>query len=130
MTGAFAVSSLQNVEAIILDREFEVLHVLEVPFKSRPNFHQLAVRCWHLFRQFDDRMRGAHASNNVFALRVDEVFAVENLFPSSWVARECHSRRAGVAHISEHHRLNVHRRSPLVRDAVLPAINNGPIIHP
>ena len=41
MTGAFAVSGLQDVEAIFLDREFEVLHVLEVLFKGAANVHQL-----------------------------------------------------------------------------------------
>jgi hypothetical protein len=130
MAGAFAVSGLQNVEAIILDREFEVLHVLEVPFKDAANVHKSLVRGGHFFRQIGDRMRRAHASDHVFTLRVDEVFAVENFFAGGRVARECHSRRAGVAHISEHHRLNVHCCSPLVRDAVLPSINDGAVVHP
>ena len=130
MAGAFAVSGLQNVEAIVLDREFEVLHVLEVLLKDAAYLHQLVVRCGHFFRQISDRMRRAHARNNIFALRVDEVFAVENLFSGGRVARESNSRRAGVAHVSKHHRLNVNRRSPFVRDAVLPPINDGAIVHP
>src|SRR5262249_21573670 len=83
MTSAFAVSGLQNVEAIVLDRKFKVLHVLEVTLKKAANLHQLAVRCGHFFRQIGDWMRRAHASDHVFALRVDEVFAVENLFAGS-----------------------------------------------
>ena len=130
MAGALPVASLQNVQPVFLHSELEVLHVVEVPFKDAAHFHQFAVRGGHFFRQIGDGMRRAHASDHVFALCVDEVFAVENLFASGRVARECHSRRTGVAHISEHHRLNVHRRSPLVRDAVFPPVNAGAIIHP
>ena len=130
MAGALPVASLQNVQPVFLHSELEVLHVLEVPFKDAAHFHQFAVRGGHFFRQIGDRMRGPHASDHVFALSVDKVFAVKNLFAGGRIARECDSRCAGVAHISKHHRLDVHRRSPLVRDAVLAAINDGTVVHP
>ena len=75
-------------------------------------------------------MRRAHARHHVLALRVDQIFAVKNSFAACWVARECNSGRAGVAHVSEHHCLDIDRRSPIVRESVLSPVNNRAIIHP
>ena len=72
----------------------------------------------------------AHARNHVFALRVNEVFAVENLFAAGRIPRKRHPRRASVAHVSKHHRLNIDRSSPIVGDTVLSPINDRAIVHP
>ena len=130
MAGALAVSGLQNVEATFLYREFEVLHVFEVMFKDRADFHQLFVRCGHFFCQIANRMRRPHTGDDIFALRVNQIFTIEHLLAGSRIARERDSRRAGFAHISEHHRLDVDRRAPVVRNPVFPSINDGAIIHP
>src|SRR5215217_6224755 len=88
------------------------------------------MRSGHFFHQIGDWMRRADTSNDVFALCIDEVFAVENLLARGWVARECNSRCAGFTHVSEHHRLHIYRCSPLARNAVLPPINDRAIVHP
>src|ERR1044072_8186868 len=75
-------------------------------------------------------MGRANASNHVLALSVDKVLAVEKFFASGGVACERDAGCTSVAHVSEHHRLNIDRRSPLVRDAVLPPINDGAVVHP
>ena len=49
MTGALAISRLQDVEAIFFYGELEVLHVLEVTFESGAHFHELLVRSGHFF---------------------------------------------------------------------------------
>ena len=77
-TGAFAVSRLQHVEPIVLDRELKVLHVLEMLLEERADFHQRLVRRWHFFGELRDRVRRAHAGDDVFALGVDQILAVEN----------------------------------------------------
>ena len=130
MTGALAVSRLQDVEAIFFHGELEVLHVLEVTFENAADFHQLLVRCGHLFRQIIDRMRRAHTGNDVFTLGVDQVFAVENFFAGRWIPCKCNPRCARLSHVPEHHCLNVHRRSPIMRDSVFPPIHNRAIVHP
>ena len=130
VAGALAISRLQNVETIFLHREFEVLHVFEVTFKDGADFHQFFVRCRHFFRQIANWMRRAHAGNDVFALRVDQVLAIENFFAGGRVARKGHSGGARFAHVSKDHRLHVHRRSPVVRDSIFPPINDGAIVHP
>ena len=71
MAGALAIARLQNVKAVVLHREFEVLHVLKVLFQGCADFHQVSVRRGHLLREIGNRMRRAHACDHIFALRVD-----------------------------------------------------------
>ena len=88
------------------------------------------MRCRHFLGELGDRMRRANARDDIFALGVDQIFAVKDFFAAGWVAGEGNSRRAGFAHVAEDHRLDVNRRAPIVRDPILPPINNGAIIHP
>ena len=92
--------------------------------------HQLFVRRGHLPGQIGNRMRRAHACHHVFALGVDQIFPIENFFAAGRIARESDSGRAGVAHVAEHHCLDVDRRSPIVRETIFAAINNGAVVHP
>ena len=62
--------------------------------------------------QFSDRFGRANTGDNVFALGVDEEFAIEDFLASRWVARERHSGAGIIARVSEDHCLNVHGSSP------------------
>src|SRR5437016_1108465 len=73
MASAFPVASLQNVEAIFLYSELKVLHVLEMTFKKRAHLHQLFMSDRHFLSQIGNRVRRAHAGDNVFALSVDQI---------------------------------------------------------
>ena len=99
-------------------------------FEIFAHLHERFVRSRHFLRQIGDRMRRAHARDDIFALRVDQVFAVKDFFAGGRIARERDTGRARFAHIAKHHRLNVDRRAPIARDAVFPPINNRAIIHP
>src|SRR5438876_764536 len=124
MPCAFPVASLENVETMFLHRELQVLHVLEMTFKDRADFHQLFVSRRHFIRQIDNWVRRAHACNDVFPLGVDQILAIKNFFTGRWIARKCDSRCARFPHVSEHHRLHIHGCPPFARDAVFPAINS------
>src|SRR6266699_2726016 len=129
MAGPFAVPCLQNIETIFFHGELEVLHVFEVMFKDGADFHQIFVRCWHLRCQIGDRMRRAYARDDVFALRVNQIFAIEDFFAGGWIARECNSSSACFAHVAKDHRLHVDCRAPIVWDPVLPPINDRAIVY-
>ena len=130
MPCAFPVASLENVETIFLHRELQVLHVLEMTFKDRADFHQLFVSRRHFIRQIGNWVRRAYACNDVFALGVDQILAIKNFFTGRRIARKCDSRCARFPHVSEHHRLHIHGCPPFARDAVFPTINNRAIVHP
>ena len=82
------------------------------------------------------RSRGGHwlgradAGDDVLALRVDQIFAVENVFPGGRIAGEAHASGAIGAHIAEHHRLDVDRSAPIRRDVMQAAISVGARVFP
>ena len=84
----------------------------------------------HFLRQLGDRLRRAHAGDDVFALRVDQELAVELLGAVGRVARERHARAGVLAGVAVDHRLHVDGRAPFLRDVVFPAINDRAIVHP
>jgi hypothetical protein len=139
--GALAVARLQHPQPPFLDRELQVLHVLEVVLQRGLGVQQLLVDLRHqLFQRgvvgaalgladqrqlgpaarADQRhlLRRADAGHHVFALRVDEEFAVEQVFAGAGVAGEGHAGGAAVAQVAEHHGLHVDRRAPALRDVV------------
>ena len=79
---------------------------------------ELLVDGGQFFLQLAYRVRRAYACHHVFALRVQEVFAVEVLLARGGVARERDARARLRAHVAEDHRLNVDRRAEVVGYAV------------
>ena len=151
--GALAVAALEHPQLAVLNRELDVLHVLEVLLQVALNLVQLLVNRRHdLFerrvfraalllgdvlghgpalRAFDgDLLRGADAGHDVLALRVDQVLAVEEVFTRRGVAREGYARRRVGAHVAEYHGLHGNGRSPLCGDVVELAVEDGALVHP
>src|SRR5215207_184051 len=67
-------------------------------------------------------MRGAYARYHVLPLRVRQEVPRRRGVASDLVAREGHPRARAVALVAEHHLLHVHRRAPVIRDVVDPAV--------
>ena len=128
--GALPVAGLQHENLAILNGELEVLHIFEMRFEDFANAFELHERLWQMFLQVRDRFGSAHAGDNVFALRVDQEFAIENLPAGGRVARECDARSGIRPGVAEHHGLNVHGRAPFLGDVIFPAINDRAIVHP
>ena len=128
--GPFAVTGLEHEDFAVLDGEFEILHVLEMRFQGLANVFQLAERGGHVVGQLRHRFGRADAGHDIFALRVDEEFAVENLFAGRRVACECHAGAGIFTGIAIDHGLNVDGGAPFGGDAVFAAINDGAVVHP
>jgi hypothetical protein len=60
----------------------------------------------------------ADAGHHVLALGIDEEFAIEALLAGRRVAGERNAGGGGVAHIAEHHGLDVHGGPPMLRNVV------------
>ena len=88
------------------------------------------VRLRHLLLQLGDRLRRAHAGDDVFALRVDQELAVELLHAVGRVAGERHAGAGVVAGVAVDHRLHVDGGAPLGRDVVLAAVDDRAVVHP
>ncbi len=75
-------------------------------------------------------LRRADAGDHVLALGVDQVFAVELVGAGRGVAGEGDAGGAILAHVAEHHRLDVDRGAPFRRNIVQPPIGLGALILP
>ena len=91
---------------------------------------ELGVGLRHLLLQLGDRLRRAHAGDDVLALRVDQELAVELLDAVGRVARERDARAGVVAGVAVDHRLDVDGGAPLGRDVVLAAVDDRAVVHP
>ena len=128
--GALAVAGLEHEDLAVLDGELEVLHVLEVLLERRADVVQFRVGGGHFLRELGDRFGGAHAGDDVFALGVDEEFAVELLLAVGRVAGERHAGAGVVAGVAVDHGLHVDGGAPLGGDVVFAAIDDGAVVHP
>ncbi len=127
-----AVAGLQAVEPAALDRELEVLHLLVVGLELVAQLDELPVEPGHLLRHRGDRLRRADAGDDVLALRVHQVLAVDDVLAGGRIAREADAGRRVVAHVAEHHRADVDRRSVghRRRDPELPPVIDGALAVP
>ncbi len=148
-----AVATLEHPEFAVLDREFDVLHILEILLQVVLYLVEFFIYGrHHLFergvfaatlgfryvlclrpaaRTLDgDLLGSADARYHVFALCVDQVFAVEEVFTRCCVAREGYAGRRVVAHVAEYHRLYRYGRAPFRRNVVELAVKDGTLVHP
>ena len=128
--GALSVPCLEHEQLAFLDREFEILHVLEVFFERLADFFQFRERFWQLILEKGDRLGGADACDDVFALRVDEEFAVEFFYAIRRVAGERDAGTGFFTGVAEDHGLDVDSRAPFGGDVVFPAIDDRAVVHP
>ena len=77
-----------------------------------------------------DRGGRADTGHHVFALGVDQVFAVELVFAVAGVAGEGHAGGGVVAHVAKDHGLHVDRGAPVIGDLFDAAILHGALAVP
>src|SRR5205807_5266455 len=102
--GPLAVACLQHPEPALLDGELDVLDVAVVLLQFIADVVKLFVDLGHLLLEFGDLLGRADAGDDVFALGVNQVLAVEDLFARGRVAREGDAGARVVAHVAEDHR--------------------------
>ncbi len=151
---ALAVAGLQHVERTVLNRELEILHVAVMALKLDADRVELLEDLGHdllqrrilrlahrlgdrtrlgpLARTLDrDLLRRTDTRHHIFALRIDQVFAVEILvLASRRIAGEGDAGCRVVAGVAEHHRLHVHRRTQQAADIVQLAVLDGARVVP
>ena len=140
--GALARTGLQHPQLALLDGEFEVLHVAVMALERAGDPRQFPERLGHrrlhrrlvgaglLARGLGDLLRRADAGDHVLALGIDQKLAVEALVAGRRIACEGDAGRRGLAHIAEHHGLDIDRGAPAFRDAVQAPIGDGALVHP
>ena len=152
-TGALPITSLQEPQLAVLYGELHVLHVLVVGFEALLKhielgidlghgfFHRWVEAGTHLFADallvcpverasLCDLLWCTDPSYYVFALSVDEVFAVEDIFTGTCISAKANTRSRGVSHVAEYHSLDVDSCPPFSRDTFHLAIEDSALVHP
>ena len=91
---------------------------------------ELGVRLGKVLFHLRDLRRRADARDDVLALRVREVLAVEDSFAGVGIAGERDAGAGVVAHVPEHHRDDAAGRAEVIRDLELLAIVLGALAEP
>jgi hypothetical protein len=128
--GPLPVPRLEHVQDVALDGEFEILHVLVMLLELRGDPHQLVEDLGEFLLHVADLVRRADAGHDILALRVDEILAVKLFRARRGVPREADAGGAIVPHVSEHHRLDVHRRADIVGNSVRLPVILRPVVVP
>ena len=79
---------------------------------------ELVVRLRHVIAQLRERLGRASPGDDILALRVQEVLAVDTLLARRRVAGEADAGRRVLAFVPEHHLDDVDRGAEVVRDSV------------
>ena len=139
LRGALARSGLQHPQFFTLNGEFNILHIAIMRFEDIEHARQFGVDRGHRFfhRQglgtralacrLGQILRGTDTRDNVFALRIDEIFAIISILAGRGIAGEGHARCRRFAHVTEHHRLHIDRSAPVTGDIVQAAIDLCPV---
>ena len=127
---ALAGARLEHVELAVFDGELHVLHVAIVFLKFYSNFFELAVDLGHDALHLGEVHRRADAGDDVFALGVDEVVAVEDLLAGAGVAREADAGAGIVAGVAEDHLHDVDGGAEEAGDFLHAAVGDGFFRHP
>ncbi len=128
--GALADPGLQHPELAALDGELDVAEVPVVGLERLHDRHQLVVRLLVELLQLGQRQGVADAGDDVLALGVGEVVAVDALGAGGGVAGEGDAGAGVLAEVAEHHAADVDRGAQVVRDALLAAVEPGPVAVP
>lgn len=125
--GALADAGLEHPQHTALDGELDVAEILVVVLQRLHDLHQLVVRLLVDPLQIGERHGVADARDHVLALRVLQVVAVDALVAGGRVAGEGDAGTGVGAEVAEDHGADVDGRAQVVRDALLAAVEFGPV---
>ncbi len=125
--GALADPGLEHPQLAALDGELDVAEVLVVGLQRLHDLHELVVRLLVDGLQLGERHGVADARDDVLALRVLQVVAVHALVAAGGVTGEGDTRTGVGAEVAEDHGTDVDRGAEVAGDALLAAVELGPV---
>ena len=124
-TRALTATGLQHPDLAVLDGEFDILHFLVVVFEDAADALELLVGSRQVLTHLRDVFRATDACNDIFALGIDQIFAVEDVRAAGRVSGESDACAGVLAHVAEHHGADVTGRSPTAVDFILTTVEDG-----
>ncbi len=128
--GALAHAGLQHPQLAALDGELDVAQVLVVRLQRLHDLHQLVVRGLVELLELGELHGVADAGDDVLALGVLQVVAVDALVAAGGVAGEGDAGAGVGAEVAEDHRADVDGGAEVAGDALLAAVELGAVAVP
>ncbi|GAA3235204.1 hypothetical protein GCM10020256_52900 [Streptomyces thermocoprophilus] len=128
--GALADAGLEHPQLAALDGELDVAEILVVVLQGLHDRHQFVVRLLVDLLQLGERHGVADAGDDVLALGVLQVVAVDALVAGGGVAGEGDAGAGVGAQVAEDHGADVDGGAEVVRDALLAAVELGAVAVP
>ena len=93
---------------------------------------QLAVDSRHFLFHLGNRLGCAYPRYHILALRVDQVFAVNEILAGAGIAREANAGAGIITHVAKHHGAYIHRGTAclILGNPELLAIIHCTLAHP
>ncbi len=127
---ALAVARLQDPQLVVFDGELDVLHVAVVLLQPSRDLDEFAVALRQRRLQVGQGLGLADAGDHVLALGVDQIIAFRLQLAGRCVARHGDAGGAIVAHVAEHHGLDVDGGAEVMGDVGRVAIGEGALAVP
>ena len=128
--GSLAVSGLEHIELALFDGELHILHILVFLFETVCYLYEFIVNLSVGLFELIDLHRGTDTCDDVFALSVHKIFAVQSLFAGGRVTGERNACTGSVAHVAEYHRLDVDCGAPAAGDIVHTTVDDSARVVP
>ena len=122
---SLSVSGLQHVELSFLDCELHILHVVIMLLESLSDLAELIVDIGVDLAECFDGLRCSDTGNNVLALSVHEILAVEVVVSCGGVTCECNTCTGCLTHVTEDHALDVDCCSEKSADVIHLSVLDG-----
>ena len=94
------------------------------------DLHELLEAIRQILFQFGNRLGCTDACYHVFALGIDQVFAVNTLRTRRRISGKSNAGAGSITHITEYHGLHVDCRAPIARNIIHTAVHDRSLIVP
>ena len=82
------------------------------------------------FLQLIDGLRGTDTCDNILTLCIHQEFTIQLVFSGAWITGKGNTGTAIIPHVSEYHHLYVDSSSPISRNVIHLAIEDGTLVVP
>ena len=127
LRGALAHSGLQHPQLATLDGELHITHVEVMALQGVHDLEQLVMGVLVDGLQGGQRQGIANPRDDVFALGIFQIVAIDALVAGCRVTGEGHARARASAQVAEDHRQHIHRSAKILGNLLLSAIEPGTV---
>ena len=114
--GALAIAGLEHPQFVSFDSEFHILHFSVMLFQTLADCLKLGPHVGHIVGQLAHPIGDADTGHHIFALGIDQIIALDVFLAGGGVTGHGHASGAALAHVAEHHGLDIDAGAQVMGD--------------